>query len=521
MSTAAFNPTCTYPVAAEWLAELTTAKLGYKQPDELHHLVLYTDGGCKPSSRGQAGWGIHGYHYITTAPKMGHGTKGFIPTANGHDNLKGQEATVKAQAVTVLQYIDAFGVIPGIQTSSVGELHAFYHALQLAAITNPVSVLIKTDSEYVTKGVNIYLEVWHANNWVRSNGDPVANLDTWRAIQTLLNKLRETVTVTVKWTKGHKDSVGNVRADQLASEACFSGMNGYMIHQVRLNSPKKYWNSENDFNRLLSEKYWYFTTNSNYHRKGDYYIYYMGNHGDEISLFGKPISDANYAVVFTASPDPVLEKLRAVQDRLTRYVSGAITVADIGMVTKPAIYKYLLDSEDNVPALYRDRFSTVMEDPFKLSLTTELQQPGLAYDGLDVLCDLQDTLERYISGNVPNMRILDISDSIYESFQSKEGDSLRIKIPQSADAAVITINSVPFVDSQGLEQSRELRLVIGLDLPKRQTLAAIASREPKVSLVTWPEVSECHAFRYACIIETIDGDVGIWAAPYANLSIGR
>lgn len=147
-------------------------------------------------------------------------------------------------------------------------------------------------------------------------------------------------------------------------------MNGYMVHQVRLNSPKKYWNSENDFNRLLSEKYWYFTTNSNYHRKGDYYIYFMGNHGDEISLFGKPISDANYAVVFTASPDPVLEKLRAVQDRLTRYVSGAITVADIGMVTKPAIYKYLLDSEDNVPALYRDRFSTVMEDPFKLSLTT-------------------------------------------------------------------------------------------------------------------------------------------------------
>ena len=515
-----FNPICNYPDESIWVQELTAAKVSYKAPEEPHALVLYTDGGCKPSSRGQAGWGIHGFSYINVLPKMGHGTKGFIPTPNGHENTKGNEAVVKSRAVSVLLYIDAFGVIAGLQTSSVGELHAFYHALQLAKLIKPVSLLIKTDSEYVVKGTNQYLDIWKESKWIRSNGEPVANLDIWKAIDALLTELRETFTVTVKWTKGHKDSVGNVRADQSASEACLAGLNGFQIDQVKINSPKKYWNPENEYNRLLSEKYWYFVTDNKSHKVGEHYVYYMGNHGDEISVFGKPISDANFAVIFTPAFDPVLEKIRIVQDRLTRHASGAIAVADVSLLTKPAVYKRILDADDNVPFLYRDKYETVMEDPFKLSLTTELKQPGLAYEGLDILNDLQDTLEQYLKGNVPHMRVINITDSIYESIETKGVESLRIKIPPNADAAVLTIKDVLFVDSQCQEQKRDLRLVIGLDLPKRQTLAAIVTREPKVSLITWPEVSECHAFRYACVIETLDGDVGIWAAPYANLSIG-
>lgn len=120
-----FNPICNYPDESLWVQELTAAKVAYKAPEEAHALVLYTDGGCRPSSRGQAGWGIHGFSYINVLPKMGHGTKGFIPTANGHENTKGNEAAVKSRAVSVLLYIDAFGVIEGLQTSSVGELHAY------------------------------------------------------------------------------------------------------------------------------------------------------------------------------------------------------------------------------------------------------------------------------------------------------------------------------------------------------------------------------------------------------------
>lgn len=55
----------------------------------------------------------------------------------------------------------------------------------VSQIKFPCEVEIKTDSEYVVKGINQYLQSWKSNGWKRSNGQAVANVDLWLQLSTL------------------------------------------------------------------------------------------------------------------------------------------------------------------------------------------------------------------------------------------------------------------------------------------------------------------------------------------------
>ena len=60
----------------------------------------------------------------------------------------------------------------------------------------------------------------------------------------------------------------------------------------------------------------------------------------------------------------------------------------------------------------------------------------------------------------------------------------------------------------------KVTLTIGIDLPKRNALSALADKKPRVSLITWRESS--FGFRVATIVET-DDDIGIYAPSVSNL----
>jgi ribonuclease HI len=55
----------------------------------------------------------------------------------------------------------------------------------LAVLKFPCKVTVKTDSLYAVSGINKYLANWKQNEWKRSNGQPVANVDLWKAISGL------------------------------------------------------------------------------------------------------------------------------------------------------------------------------------------------------------------------------------------------------------------------------------------------------------------------------------------------
>uniref|UniRef100_A0A0N5C6B5 Reverse transcriptase domain-containing protein n=1 Tax=Strongyloides papillosus TaxID=174720 RepID=A0A0N5C6B5_STREA len=74
-------------------------------------------------------------------------------------------------------------------------------------------VLVLSDSSYLVDGVNLYLESWFRNNFVKLDGKPLKHCDEWRSIHYLLSKLK---CVNIKRVPAHKKIRINEKADCIA-----------------------------------------------------------------------------------------------------------------------------------------------------------------------------------------------------------------------------------------------------------------------------------------------------------------
>jgi ribonuclease HI len=96
-----------------------------------------------------------------------------------------------------------------VQTNNRAELHALIYVLE-----REKDVIVYCDSSYVVNGTNSWIHKWKQNNWITSSKQAVLNQDLWIKIDNLKQNLKSLI-----WVKGHKDNVGNIQADLLASSA--------------------------------------------------------------------------------------------------------------------------------------------------------------------------------------------------------------------------------------------------------------------------------------------------------------
>jgi len=135
---------------------------------------IYTDGACKKNP-GKGGWGFVVYD----------------ENENELDFKNGGEPHT---------------------TNNRMELKAFYEALLFIHDNHKGSFKILTDSIYVFKGVTEWMNRWKINGWKTSQKKEVLNQDLWCLIdQNLIPHLQ------LEWVKGHSESLGNNRADELAN----------------------------------------------------------------------------------------------------------------------------------------------------------------------------------------------------------------------------------------------------------------------------------------------------------------
>ena len=78
---------------------------------------------------------------------------------------------------------------------------------------SPLTITVISDSQYLIKGANEYIENWSNQNWNGSNNKPIKNSEIWKTIKVILD-LKESKNIDVdydfKWTKGHvKDCDGS------------------------------------------------------------------------------------------------------------------------------------------------------------------------------------------------------------------------------------------------------------------------------------------------------------------------
>jgi len=83
----------------------------------------------------------------------------------------------------------------------------------LGALTRRCQVKLWTDSQYVQKGISVWIIDWKRRGWRTADKKPVKNVDLWQQLDTLAAQHD----VEWLWVKGHAGHPENERADQLAN----------------------------------------------------------------------------------------------------------------------------------------------------------------------------------------------------------------------------------------------------------------------------------------------------------------
>ena len=98
-------------------------------------------------------------------------------------------------------------------TNNRMELMAAIMALKL--LREPCRIELYTDSQYLQKGITLWLEDWKNRQWKKSDRKPVKNADLWM----MLDEVTEKHGITWHWVKAHNGHRENEMADLLANQA--------------------------------------------------------------------------------------------------------------------------------------------------------------------------------------------------------------------------------------------------------------------------------------------------------------
>lgn len=141
----------------------------------LPHVLLFTDGACS-GNPGPGGWG-----YVLKHPASGKVREGSGGMANTTNNQ-----------------MELMAVIEGLR-----------------ALKSPSLVDLTSDSQYVLKGLDEWIDGWKRRGWKTASKSPVKNVELWKS----LDELKAKHTLRFHWIRGHTGHAENERCDELAVAA--------------------------------------------------------------------------------------------------------------------------------------------------------------------------------------------------------------------------------------------------------------------------------------------------------------
>lgn len=103
----------------------------------------------------------------------------------------------------------------GYELSTTNNRMELMAAIQgLLALKEACEVTVTTDSQYVLRGITVWIKYWKRRQWWKKDR-PVRNVDLWMELEEV-NQFHQT---TWEWTKGHASHEDNNRCDWLAQNA--------------------------------------------------------------------------------------------------------------------------------------------------------------------------------------------------------------------------------------------------------------------------------------------------------------
>ena len=151
-------------------------------------IQIYTDGGCS-GNPGPGGWAFVIIRIIDAE------TGNSIVLAENW----GAEKDTTNNRMELLAVISALEALPGLKPGNE-------------------KLAVFTDSQYVQKGITLWIDEWKRKGWKTSDKKPVKNQDLWQRLDLLAAGLKPDWV----WVKGHAGNEFNERCDSLTQIAIAS-----------------------------------------------------------------------------------------------------------------------------------------------------------------------------------------------------------------------------------------------------------------------------------------------------------
>ena len=160
-------------------------------------IEIYTDGGCS-GNPGPGGWA----YIIIRAEGPLNEKSGVIAPAILAEKWGAEKPTTNNR-MELLAVISALEALPLLCSGS---------------LEGNEKITIYTDSQYVQKGITLWIKDWKSKSWKTSGKKPVKNQDLWQR----LDALAAGVPLKWIWLKGHAGHEFNERCDKLTKKAIAS-----------------------------------------------------------------------------------------------------------------------------------------------------------------------------------------------------------------------------------------------------------------------------------------------------------
>jgi len=134
---------------------------------------MFTDGACR-GNPGPGGWGV-------------------LLRFNDHE-----KTLYGAEAATTNNRMELMAAIKGLES-----------------LKRPCKVRLTTDSQYVMKGIQEWMDNWKRRGWKTATRKPVKNVDLWQR----LDRIAREHDIEWRWVRGHSGHPENEQADMLANKA--------------------------------------------------------------------------------------------------------------------------------------------------------------------------------------------------------------------------------------------------------------------------------------------------------------
>lgn len=507
----------------------------------MHGIVLYTDGGTRPTN-GNGGAGIHAYTWDAAITYRGVGLPTHVLTPIGYENKNevplafSQEVKARPELgnIGVTEFMERFkqcrvtpvGVfdtaipLPNGTSNNAAELVATISGLRGAIAYHENNrkldvIFIRSDSKYVIETVMDNMESWAQNGFITGGGTPVSNVELVTQFIELVRKINDLgIYLGKKHVYGHSGDVGNEVADRLATSAIFMSKANVFTPFDCASSIDTYWKTGNDYRHpLLTHRFMYFDNTASNRESG---VYYVGNQGREVDLVGKRESDGAYGVVRVKGANiSVLESIIDTQQSLPK-MGEAMVMADLDAVYGEH-YRFL----STMGGLYLRKANDYRNDLIaqnKALITREYNPAMLAHRVYDNVFRLESILNSYLTDK-KDLQITDITPVFFNVETTTKKGTEVTKCAVNEDIVVgMTFIDVPAKytgeDNNVIEEVT--RLTMGIDLPVRNAIRRLADLNPKISLVTWRIGVDFH--NYAVVIECDDA-TSIFAGMCSNLRI--